>query len=267
MVDQGSFSMRIWHQSLTDFAAVPDYPLLLEKLAARACRPDTRVDLHGVPEGTYPAGVAPIKVLRYRWIERILAEHVIRAVMRAEEEDYDAVAISCFFDPVLTEARSIVDIPVVSAFESSCLAGFVVGQSLGIVVLDDRQAISIRAMLRTYGYAGRVGAVVALDPPLDEHQLVRGVAPETLLENLELASRRAVHEGADVIIPAEGVFNAVVASQNVRELGGAPVVDGLAVTLAHAEMLVQLRRSTGLQTSRVGALERPPGSLVSHFRP
>ena len=67
----------------------------------------------------------------HRSTDRILTTHVgslirpdsIRKHLRAKQkgEGYDAVAVSCFADPGLELARSLVDIPVVSSCETALL--------------------------------------------------------------------------------------------------------------------------------------------------
>jgi uncharacterized membrane protein affecting hemolysin expression len=47
---------------------------------------------------------------------------------------------------------------------------------------------------------------------------------------------------------------------------GTPVLDSYGALLAFAEMLVQLRRRSGLATGRRGVYARPSEQLVRHLR-
>jgi allantoin racemase len=256
---------RIWLQSLTDLSTVGGYAELLTQQAEQTCLPSTVVDVHGVPAGTYPAGVAPISVLRYPWIERLLSDTVGYAALQAEREGYDAVAVSCFFDPALDEARSLVDIPVVSGLESSLVIALSVSRRVGLLTLDDRHSVAASKLVGHYGLADRLACVVPLSPHMTELELVDPANSGQVLANLVGAASEAATRGAEVVIPAEGVLNATACRDGRRDVAGVPVINGIAAILAHAEMLVQLRRTTGLVPSRLGAYEKPPRDLAAHF--
>jgi hypothetical protein len=64
-------TIRIWHQSLTDLTQLPGYARMLEEHARRICGADTVVDLHGLRPGTYPGGMAPVEMTRYRWAHHL----------------------------------------------------------------------------------------------------------------------------------------------------------------------------------------------------
>jgi hypothetical protein len=71
---------------------------------------------------------------------------------------------------------------------------------------------------------------------------------------------------ADLVIPAEGVFNEVLFAQTVQRLDDVPVMDCVGVTFLYAEMLVNLRRRTGLEVGRRWEYARPSPSVIAHVR-
>jgi hypothetical protein len=75
-----------------------------------------------------------------------------------------------------------------------------------------------------------------------------------------------VDAGIDVVIPAGGYPMLLFAGEPGFTIGGAVVLNGLAVTLATAEAAVRLRRLTGTGTSRRGAYALPPPEAVAEFR-
>lgn len=264
---------HIWYQSLTDLDRLPGYERQLTEHAAASARPDTHVDIHGVTPGTYPDGVSPIDVLRYPAAEHLLNVQVLRNALRAETAAYDAFAVGCFFDPVLTELRSAVDIPVVSICESTLAMSAHAGQRLGLVGIAGTNRDRLKALVERYGQGPRVAAIVGIDPPLTEDDLDAAYdTPAQLLSRFEAAGRRCADAGVDLVIPAEGVLNSLLTHTSVRRLAGLPVVDALAALLAHAEALVHLRRTTGLATSRQHGLARAPqyvleAAMSAAFRP
>ena len=107
-------TIRIWHQSMTDLTKLPQYAKTLKEHAQTVCAKDTVVDIHGVMPGTYPPSIPPIEAIVNPWVDKMISAQIVHNAVMAERQGYDAVAISCFFDPGLREARSLVNIPVVS---------------------------------------------------------------------------------------------------------------------------------------------------------
>lgn len=235
---------QIWHQSITDLVALPGYEQSIAAIAGQVARAGTEVSVHGVQPGTYPVGLAPIQALRSPWAHHLLVTQVVLGALEAERQGFDAVAISCFYDPGLREARSLVAIPVVSACETALTVALAQGDRCGLIALDLHQADFLRRLVRSYGLQDRVAAVVAVEPNVNELELDGQIRPDALITRMEAAAFRCLAAGANIIVPAEGVLNAMLASNGVRILAGAPVVDAVASLIAHAEMLVQLRRTT-----------------------
>lgn len=260
-------SIRIWHQSTTDLTLLPGYAAMLHDHARLICARDTTVDLHGLTPGTYPDGMAPIDMTRYRWAHYLAFVQIVENAMRAQREGYDAVAVSCFVDPALEEARSVVDIPVVSSLETALLVSSTIGRAFGLLTIDESMARTLRELVQQYGFDSRVVAVEAMAPPIREFELDQAFAGSPgLVERFAAQARRMVADGCDVIIPAEGVINTVLVRNKLHSVDDAPVLDSYGALLAFAEMLVQLRRRSGLTVGRRAAYARPPDSLVQHLR-
>lgn len=257
--------MRIWHQSMTDLARLPGYFGILRDHAARVGSSGTVVDLHGLDSRTYPDGTAPVEMTRFSWLHHLAFVQIVRNAMEAEAAGYDAVAISCFVDPALDMARSAVDIPVVSSCEASLLAATAVGRSFALVTLDMSMVRVLRELVHRYGFTDRVVSISHFDPPLDEFVLDQAFAGSIELTNRFVTeARHAIALGADVIIPAEGVLNAVMVKNGIRDIDGVPVLDSYGTLLGFAELYVHLQRVTGLKTSRAGVFARPGSEITTH---
>lgn len=259
-------AIRIWHQSFTDIELLPAYATMLREHAARVCAPDTTVEVHGVRPGSYPKSMNPIEATRFPWSNHVLASQIAYNAVHAERQGFDAMAISCFFDPGLREARSLVDIPVVSICETSLLLGTSVGGRFGLIGLEGEQLFALKELAQRYGASERVAATLPLDPPITEEEL-EGVydGGGDLEERLEKVAQVAVDRGADLIVPAEGVLNTSVVRRGIRTLAGVPVLDAYGLLLGYAETLVRLQRTTGLRVSHAGAYGRPPEGAIDHF--
>lgn len=259
-------AIRIWHQSYTDLSRLPGYRAMLAEHARAICGPDTVVDLHGLRPGTYPDGMPPIDMVAHRYPQRLADIQIVENAITAERQGYDAVAVSCFLDPGLEEARSMVSIPVVSSCETALLVASTVARSFGLITLSEAMAAHLRRLVDDYGFRERVKAITALDPSMNEHELDAAFAGSPAF--VERFSRQAsvlLGQGVDLIIPAEGVLNIALVRNRVRTVGAAPVLDSYGSLLAFAEMMVQLRRRSGLQTSRRGAYAAPPPGLVPNL--
>jgi allantoin racemase len=258
---------RIWHQSITDLTRQVNYAATLEKQARTICHPSTVIDLHGVRPDTYPKGVSAGQVSMFPWAHHMIDIQIIENARRAEAEGYDAVAIACFHDPGLQEARSAVDIPVLGMAESALLAAAPFGTRYGLICLHDPVIPFLRRLVDGYGYRDRVVTVQALDPP------VTGLELETVYEDSSLLHTRVrelaescAKAGAEVLIPAEGILNTLFVHHDIAELGGIPIMDSFGALLAHTEMTVALRERRNMQVSRRGTYLRPSAGVVDQMR-
>jgi allantoin racemase len=259
--------VRIWHQSMTDLERLPGYKAMLGDHARRVGGTEMSVDLHGLRPESYPAGIAPVALTQYRWAHHLLNIQIIENAARAEAEGYAAVAISCFVDPGLDVARSIVDIPVVSSCETALLVASVIGGAPALITIDTSMVSILGELVARYGHADRVRHVVTLDPPVDEFELDQAFSGNgPMIDRFVVQARQLIARGADVIIPAEGVLNTVLVRNDVREIDGVPVLDSYGSLLRFADMLVKLRGASGLATSRRGRYARPPAALMNHLR-
>lgn len=259
--------IRIWHQSFTDLSSMPLYAETLAHHAERVMPEGTVVIPHGLRPGTYAGGVAPIDAIRHRYLEFLNELQICEAALTAQREGFDAVAIGCFFDPALREARSIVGIPVVSLAESCLLASCSLGRAAGVVTLCGDESANLVDLAHKYGLGSRLATVIGLEPPIDEFALEADQRQtERILESFELASRQVINAGAELVIPGDGVLNEFLVRQGYTATGGVPVMDSIAVLFHHAQMLVLLQRATGLTVSRHQFYASPSPQMLQAAR-
>ena len=260
--------MRIWHQSFTDLTVMPVYRSTLSKHAADVMGSDATVSVHGLRPGTYTKGVAPIDAIRHRYVATVQGLQVCDAAIVAEREGFDAVAIGCFFDPALREARSLVNIPVAGLGESCALTACSLGRRFGLVTLCADQSEDYSDMMMAYGLERRFAGAVALDPPIDEFALEADESTSRAIEaRFDEASARVIARGADIIIPADGVLNEfLVRRGRLKAQGDVPVMDSLGVLFQHAAYLARLAKTTGSSVSRRQMYTKPPQVMVDHVR-
>ena len=260
--------MRIWHQSFTDLTVMPLYRKTLTEHAAKVMGSDASVMIHGLRPGTYAPGCAPIDAIKHRYVAAALEMQVCDAALVAQSEGYDAVAIGCFFDPALRAARSLVNIPVLGLGETCALVACSLGRKFGLVTLCDDQSADYADLMHAYGLERRFAGAIALEPAIDEFSLE---ADEQLAQAIEArfdaACTQMIAQGADIIIPADGVLNEfLVRRGRLQAQGDVPVMDSLGVLFQHAAFFARIARTTGAGVSRRQMYLQPSAAMVAHVR-
>jgi len=242
--------MRIWHQSSTEIDALGAYKESLVAHAAKILGQGESIEVHGMPPGRY-RGRAPSDALGNAYAHHRILEPVLANAMRAEEEGFSAFVIGSFSEPFLRELRSAVDIPVVSLTESSLLIGCSLGKYSAPISNAPNTAWMTRMSIESHGLGSRVLRVRSIEPALEEPALARGfIDPAPVIESFRTAALHAIADGADVVIPAEGMLAELLYVNGVRQIESVPVLDVFGVTWAYAAMLARLRASTGLTVGR-----------------
>ncbi|MEZ5817586.1 MAG: aspartate/glutamate racemase family protein [Hyphomicrobiaceae bacterium] len=259
--------MRIWHQSFTDLDKVPLYRRTLVDHAARVVDAGNSVTVHGLKPGTYGPDFVPIDAIRHRYLEMLNESQIVEAVLTAEREGYDAVALGCFYDPGLRAARSLVDIPVVGLSETAMLVACSLGQRFALIALNEDQKAQHEEVAHVYGLERRLAASLAMQPPIDEYMLEGDDdATAPIVEGFHAACRRALEAGAEVIIPGDGVLNEFVWRKGLMRSGKATVVDSLGLLFRYAAFMAGCRSALGLEVSRVRHYAKPSPAMLRHAR-
>lgn len=250
--------MRIWYQSYVDAGTAGPYWDRLREHLATLVDPGTTVDIKGISP---PDGYAhPI-------VEFRCAREVICNAITAEREGYDAFVIGHFQDAGLYEARSVVDIPVISLGESSMLYACQLGQRTGLVTINTRYISWFAHQIHKYGLERRVTGVHAMS--FQPGQILKAYASTELADEVEALfaeqARPLVAAGCDVLIPAGGIPMLLFSSIENHNIDGAPVINGIPIAVKMAEMSVKLRRLNGQTVSRVSDYTKAPPEIIEEF--
>jgi Asp/Glu/hydantoin racemase len=248
--------MKIWHQSFTELDVLPAYRLAIEQHIRKVVLPGTEVVLHGVRPGTYPTHY-PGTDIGYSSLYALHASQWITQGLKAQDEGFDAYAMCTLPNPFIREIRSLLDMPVVGYGESSFHMACQLGHRFGLLVFIDRMVPLYQEQIGIYGLTSRCTGVQPVG--FTFHDVAKAWdQPEALIERFKASARQLLAQGADVIVPGEMPLNILLATHGITEVDGAPIMDGIAVTLKMAELQVSLRRSTGLSQSRHGWMNEQP---------
>ena len=252
--------MRIRWQSFVDPDQNAPY---LERLAAylqEIAEPGTDVEV---------VGISPPDRWFGRLTELCCGVTAVDNALQAEADGFDAFVYGHFQEPGLYAARSACRIPVVGLGESTLHWAAQLGRRLALVSIDPVFTTWHLEQAELYGLHDRVSDVVGLGATVEDFapafagdrdaydRLVRGFTERVL---------PLVEAGADVIVPAGGLFGLLTATERDFRVAHAPVVNCVAVTLKCAEIAVRLRALTGLEPSRGPSFSLPAPESVAEFR-
>lgn len=248
--------IRIWHQSFTVLQDLGAYDAALKAHFRRVARPDTEIVMHGMVPGTYQTNY-PGNDIRHAGLQHLHSMQFLRAGLQAEDEGFDAYAISTLPDPALRAIRSVLHIPVVGYGESAMLTSCLLGARFAIVVFIDELTDLLRDNARQYGLDGRLVGVN--DVGFRFTDVLAGFAdPQPLIERFVASARAQIARGAEVIIPGEAPLCVLLATHGVSQVDGVPVLDSLACWVKQAELLVDLKRTSGIERCQRGYFNEPP---------
>lgn len=243
--------MKIWWQSSTPIHRLDDYRNTLTAHLEGVRRAETSVHVSGVDDGSmdlhYNAVVA---------INSYSPGGVLNKVMQAEDQGYDAVAIGCFLDPALREARELLSIPVLGLGETCMLMACMYGHRFSGVAFHSKQSQYYDRKAFEYGLSSR--HVPFGDLGIDFNEVQKAFSsPGEMTETFVREARRLAAQGAEVILAACATVNAIIRRERITEVDGALVMDCNAVLLKVTEAMAELAHSVGLRASQRLLYQRP----------
>lgn len=254
--------MKLWYQSLAPLGHLPAYVAALEAHAARACSPGTSVRFNGASEAPY-RHYTPQDLMHIPYLKHRFQGEAIDFARQAQDEGYDAFILGSFSEPFLAECRSLLDIPVVSMPEAALLLACSLAERFAMVTLGPGSNQRVYKLVQRHGLGGRVTGYHPFLKPVDEAELDAALSdPAPLIARFREVAEPAVAQGADLVVPAEGVLNEVLFANGVSRLGNACVMDCVGAGLLQAEMLVHARSRLGLSVGRRWAWPQASAELL-----
>jgi allantoin racemase len=250
---------------MTELHEIGVYKASLESHAVKVLDPQHTVEVHGLPKGAY-RGRPPSAALSNAFAHHRILDPVLDNAVRAERQGFDAFVLDSYSEPFLRELRSAIDIPLVSVTEATFLVACSIGRLAAPISNDPAIARLVKQSLDMHGLNQRIQPPRSITPPLNEIQMAEAFSnPSHLIQSFTETAQEAINEGADVIIPAEGVLSEFLYNNKLTMIGSAPIMDSFGVAWAYAAMMVDLRSKTGLSVSRGGHYQRDDVRLISEL--
>ena len=163
---------------------------------------------------------------------------IIRKIVWAEQNGYDAVVQSNTFDPGVEAARQTVRIPVIGVFRTTLHAASVLSNSIAIIAPLEEHIAYAWQIVHSYGMQGFVKNITAIGL-YDENAEKR--IDEIFARAVEAMRATIKTSGAGCIIPLGGaVVPTLVSPKDLEREVGVPVLNTKATGIRFAEMCVQL---------------------------
>lgn len=247
--------MKIWLQSGSALAADDATPYgrayerSLERRLKAVARPDTTLETFGI-DGT------PFGKDRYHASIQVVVSLLIKSVLRAEAEGFDAVAVLNTYDHGYYELREVLDLPVVFITESALCLACQLAPTVGFVTHNRALLLHVAELAKRYGVAGRVATGGTMDLTYEDFPRMYD-DPAHYLAAFAEAARPVIDRGAAMLLVAGNPLNMFLLDQGMAEVDGVPILDCCAAAVKTAEMMVDLDR-IGIRRSTTGLFAAPP---------
>ena len=232
--------MRILFLSKSPRNSVAYNVVAIEKLLNSYASADTSVEI-GFPDNfsgsRVEAALADQKMLN--GLDHALeTPAIIRKILWAADNGYDAVVQSNTFDPGVDGARLAAAIPVIGPLRTTMHTAAVLADRIGIIVPLAPHVPYTWRLLRTFGMDEHVADIRPLTvygkKLADRHDEIVSIA-------VGLIGEMVRDTGAQAIIPLGGaIIPYVVDPARLQEESGVPVFNTKAISIRFAEMCVRL---------------------------
>jgi Asp/Glu/hydantoin racemase len=181
---------------------------------------------------------------------------VVEQMIELERDGVDAVMVACSGDPGVTEARSLLRIPVVGPMEAAMSLACSYGWRFGILTVEDPSWASFMDQLvHVYGFSSRYSGLRRLETPTAVVFTQGFETPELVRKDIEARAREVVGDGADVVLIGSAGLSTFASSFGIAQLDEpqVPIFDVLSVGLKFAELRAELQERLGVPpASRAG---------------
>lgn len=253
--------MKIWWQSSTAIHEdrLKDYREALTQHLNSVKREDTEVSVNGVERGSLDLHFNSTAALN-----SFAPGGVLDKLIQADKEGFDGVAIGCFADPALQEARELTNIPILGLAETSIHIACMLGSTFSGIAFCDKRAQYYDTTVRKYGLENRAVPFASLG--MDLEQVQKGFSdPREMMVLFRKSVAELAAAGVEVILPACGCVNAIVVRERIFEMEGILILDINGLLLKITEAMADFYQLTGVSRSRKLLYQMPTKENITQI--
>jgi allantoin racemase len=177
-------------------------------------------------------------------------------MVRLEADGADAVMVACSGDTAVSEARSLLSIPVVGPMEAAMMLACSYGWRFGILTVEDREWASwMDQVVHINGLDARYVGLRRLHTPTPVVFTDGFRDPALVLDDMRARAEELVRNGADAIVLGSAGLSTFASRAGFSKLEDpeVPVFDVISVGLKFAELRAELQQQLGVPpVSRAG---------------
>jgi len=183
--------------------------------------------------------------------DQVATPWALEEIVKAEQEGFDAVVVSCMRDVAVRAAREVVRIPVVGPSQTCMAVASTLGDKFGVITVVKNTVPFFIRKAREHGMVENLAGVRSIEVPVLDLDSRKGEVAKALASE----SQKLVDDyKADTIIL--GCTGLVGMAREVQRRIGVPVLDPTPIAVKYAELLVATGTTHSLQ-----AYPKPPAKL------
>ena len=196
------------------------------------------------------------------------AQTVVRNAIQAEQDGCGAFVIGHFQESGLYEARASCNIPITGMGEATLLWASHLGRRFGLISLDDAFEVIHLEQMERYSLLGRLAGIKGINFQVADFASAfedDTSAYERIVAKFSESARELIKAGADILVPAGGLFGLLTTDKMGFSVDGIPVIPCTPITLGWAEMSLNLQKNQGLTPSRGPSFSQSTDRAIQDF--
>ena len=174
---------------------------------------------------------------------------VVNEMLELERAGVDAVLVACSGDPGVSEARSLLRIPVVGPMEAAMGLVLGYGWRFGIVtVADPTWSAHMDQVVHNHGLSARYAGQVVLETPTAQIFTEGFERPEIVRDDITARAQEMVAAGAEAILIGSAGLSTFASHFGIAaiEEPPTPIFDVISVGFKVAELRAELKAKMGV---------------------
>ena len=224
------------------------YDQVFADMAAKYKLPDTEVHVTSLA-----ASEGAFTHIEFRSYEAMVTAGIIKATRAAAKEGFDALAIGCFYDTALHDARELSENMVVTApCLASCRLAMNLSNRFGVIVGRQKWVDQMSTTVNHHGYGNACAGFFHVGLGVNDFQANHARTNDLLTQAAETAIEKAYAESIILGCTLEIGFH-----EQMEQKLGVPVIDVSIAALKDAEYAAEMKRACNWTPSRKWSCEAP----------